>query len=324
MAELSIIIINYNNVEVSIDCINSITKESPSLNFEIIVIDNASTKGNAEELKDKFPQIQFYQLEENLGFGMANNFGIEKANGEFILLLNSDTIVLDNALEKCVEFMRSPFALDNNIGLMGCEVLNEDKTEQRSTYRKSALTSYILYGNIFISNLKARFGDNSIRQKEGFVQAISGSFMFFRGNLIKNINAFDPDIFLFSEETDLCRRRVSKKGRIYYWKGANIIHLGGKSTPNEHGLLQQIISFGFGIYKDSILKYLIFIKFFLFNLICLTIFEGLKLLLGKSVDKIQLKANFQAVKYFFGQIPFMRRAWGANKKQLRSEYFSKN
>ena len=145
--DLSIIIINFNTNQLTIDCLKSIYAETKTTSFEIILIDNHSTKENPDQIKYLFPEIILVKNKENVGFGRANNQGIAMAKGKHTLLLNSDTLILGEALDKCVAFMNSDFAVANNIGLMGCNLLNKDRSHQASTFKQSNIWGYFINSN---------------------------------------------------------------------------------------------------------------------------------------------------------------------------------
>jgi GT2 family glycosyltransferase len=136
--ELSIIIVNYNTKELLKDCLNSLYENSPGLEFEVIVSDNNSTDGSAEMVKSAFPQACLIVNPINLGFAGANNVAIRECAGKFILLLNSDTLVLDSdSFTKMVSYMRQ----HPEVGVLGCKLLNSDRSLQPSYGRFPSLVN---------------------------------------------------------------------------------------------------------------------------------------------------------------------------------------
>ncbi len=318
--DLSIVIVNYNTLQLTLNCIESIYRETKKFSVEIILIDNASHE-SPEPIKDAFPEIILIKSTANLGFGAANNIGIEKARGEFILLLNSDTIIVDNALGKSVEFMRSDFALDNNIGLMGCKLVYQDGKHQNSVfYNYSSLQALVKSNPI----LNAIFGKKSIIKKDShFVAGVSGAFMMFRTEVFEKVKPFDPDIFMYSEETELCRNRVGNYFKIYYWTGATVIHLMGKSSNPEKAYQQNFASYAFSVYKTSILSYFIFLLSLLINMITSIVLFPYFSIRKNTFELMRIKGYFALLDYFFYKIPRMSRKWGSNKRQLKIKYFSR-
>lgn len=262
---LSIVIVNYNTNRLTIQCLRSVVNETKDFEFEVLVIDNHSTLEDPVDIKKAFPSITLITLEENVGFGIANNIGIEESNGDFILLLNSDTVIVDSAIDKCLHFMRSDFAQQNNIGLMGCRLVNEDFSYQHSTFGPISLTRMLINSNPVLYKL---FGV-PIREmnSSGFVHAISGAFMLFRSKVFDTIKPFDPDIFMYSEETELCRRRVCPNYQIYFWNDTQVIHIGGASSDdNSWQSKQALVSFCLVQFKTGLIYFFVFIFSCLINM----------------------------------------------------------
>ena len=122
MIDVSIIIVNWNTKDLLVDCINIIKDQIKTIKFEIIVVDNNSTDGSQSEIRKKFKDVLLITNDENLGFSKANNIGLKYTNGKYICLLNSDTAVLDNALDKMYAFMEQ----NKNTGILGPAILNDD------------------------------------------------------------------------------------------------------------------------------------------------------------------------------------------------------
>ncbi len=316
--DLSIIIINYNTNQYTLQCINSIYEQTKNIDFEIIVIDNNSQKESPNQILIEYPTIKLIKNSKNIGFGRANNQGIAMAKGRYILLLNSDTIVLENALEKCISFMDSDFAKDNNIGLIGCRLLNEDFTQQNSIFAKGSLLSYFFHSNPFINKF-IRLNENLNLNKSQFVSGVSGAFMLFRKEVFKVIKPFDPDIFLYSEETELCRNRVSKHYNIYYWREAKVIHFGGKSNVGDRAYYQNVLSFSLYWYKKGFLLYLLYLAIFSFNWVShLVLYPLVSVFNKKSINiyKRFINGYLKVFPYLFTEIPKYSKKWGSRPSPL--------
>ncbi len=316
--DLSIIIINYNTNQYTLQCIRSIYEQTKNIEFEIIVIDNNSQKESANQILKEYPSIKLIKNSENIGFGRANNQGIAMAKGRYILLLNSDTIILENALEKCIRFMDSDFARDNNIGLVGCRLLNEDLSQQNSVFAKGSLLSYFFHSNPFINKF-IRPNKNLSLNKSQFVSGVSGAFMLFRKEVFKVVKPFDPDIFMYSEETELCRNRVSKHFNIYYWREAKVIHLGGKSSKGNSSYYQNVLSFSLYWYKKGFLLYLFYITIFSFNWLShLILYPLVSVFNKKSINlyKRFIISYLKVCPYLFIEIPRYSKNWGSRPSPL--------
>lgn len=216
----SIIIVNYNTRELTRDCINAVKVHFTPLLYEIIVVDNNSADGSVEYLQHLFPFITVIANDKNHGFGTANNMGVARAIGEYILLLNSDTIVINNVLLKFVNFYTKNGHL--NPGVLGSLLLSQDMEVVHS------------FGD-FPYPLK-RFTKGTQVQHElvvnhyTAVDIIVGADMFMKKAVFDLFGGFDANIFLYEEELEL-QYRMQKSGYpslLLNEKG--IIHLEGKSS----------------------------------------------------------------------------------------------
>lgn len=246
---LSIIIINYNVKNLLNDCINSLYESLKGIRFEIIVIDNASTDDSVEMLYMHHPQIKTIVNTQNIGFGAANNQGLAEASGDFILLLNPDTIIFPDTIAKTLKFCQE----HPEVGIVGCKILNPDKTLQPSCNYFPNLLDYI-WETFFVDKLFPRnkligrfhmsyFNHDVIAE----VDCVKGAFMMVKKQVIAEIKGFDEDFFIYSEEMDLCYRAKQKGWKIFFYPDAEIIHYGGQSTFPESEAM--FIEFHKGRYK---------------------------------------------------------------------------
>jgi GT2 family glycosyltransferase len=233
--KISVVIVNYNNIDILDNCLSSIIENSIGIDYEIIVIDNGSESENLNTVIEKYSEIKFIKNITNKGFAAANNQGIDIAKGEYILFLNNDTIFIENTLEKILEY--SNFI--NNEFIIGCKLLNEDRTKQISIgtfYNLWNLfgESFFLYKIFKRSKWLNRFHNNykdiSVPTEVDFVK---GAFLFCTMDLIKKLTGFDERFYFYGEEADLCRRAREEKAKIIYFPGTSIIHLGGAATKEN-------------------------------------------------------------------------------------------
>ncbi|KPJ66652.1 MAG: hypothetical protein AMJ43_07425 [Coxiella sp. DG_40] len=230
--DVSIIIVNWNTRDILKDCLNSVYEQTQGIKFEVIVIDNHSTDGSAEMIKNKFPQVRLIENSANRGFAAANNQGITKAKGRYVLLLNSDTIVLDNAIAKIVSFA------DNkpDVAVVGCRVLNPDRTVQQTCFMfpsvlNMVLSSSYLYklfpGSKFFGRERMNWWmRDDIRE----VDVVTGCFMLVRRAAIEQVGLMDECFFMYCEEADWCYRFFKSGWKMMFTPDAEIIHLGGQSS----------------------------------------------------------------------------------------------
>ena len=234
--DISIIIVNYNVKEFIEQAITSIKKACKKLSYEIFIVDNASTDGSVELIKKKFPGVHLIANLDNKGFAAANNQALKKASGEYVLLLNPDTIVQEDTLHVILKF----FEQHSDCGMVGCKILNPDGTLQLAC-RRSFPTPWIAFTKIAglsklfpHSKLFGKYNLTYLNENETCeVEAISGSFMFFRKQVIKKIGYLDESFFMYGEDLDWCFRIRDAGWKIYYLPEIKIIHFKGESSKKS-------------------------------------------------------------------------------------------
>ena len=239
--DVSIIIVNYNTAKLLEDCIISVQEKTHGIAYEIIVIDNASSDNSVEILKKKFPSVKLTESKENLGFGRANNLGAKYASGKYLFLLNTDTLLINNAIKVLFDFME----LENNLNVGACGG-NLYKQDQSNNY------SYSLYfpslSNIFFYrfHISGIFRNNESFNETGKIKDVAiiiGADLFIRSNIFKKIGGFDTDYFMYVEDGDLQYRIKKESYRIVSVPNAKIIHLQGQSTNVINRLRMEIKSY---------------------------------------------------------------------------------
>lgn len=242
---LSIIVVSYNTKMLTIKCLESVFAETLDTSFEIVVVDNASTDGSAKAIEDRFlDQVTLISSNENLGFAAANNLAAKDAKGEFILLLNPDTEILDNAIDALFVFSR----LHKNAKIWGGKTLFADGTiNPTSCWRKMSTWSLLsqafglssLFRNSTIFNPESIGPWNSGSAK--YVDIVSGCFFMIEKKFWVQLNGFDKDFFMYGEEADLCLRASALKAKPMVTSTATIIHHGGASEAIRTDKLVRLI-----------------------------------------------------------------------------------
>lgn len=235
--DLSIIIINYNVKEFLQNLLQSIEKASSNISNEIIIIDNASDDGSVEVIKEKFHSIRLIENKNNIGFGRANNQGLEYAKGKYILFINPDCIVSEDTFDKMISF----FELHPDCGLAGCKILNSDGSLQLACRRSfpgpwTSFTKVTGLSNLFPnSKIFARYNLTYLDENRIYeVDAVSGSFLMLRKEAYEQVGGFDEQFFMYGEDLDLCYR-IQKAGfKVYYVPDTQIIHYKGESTKRSN------------------------------------------------------------------------------------------
>ncbi len=234
--DLSIIIVNYNVKEFIQNLLHSIAKAARNIQYETIIVDNASNDGSVEFLKEKYPEVKLIANKENLGFSKANNLGLKIAKGKYFLLLNPDTLLREDTLQKMIEFFKTV----PDAGMAGCKILNPDGSLQLACRRSfpGPWTSFCKVTGLSTlfpkSKIFARYNLTYLDENQTYeVDAISGSFMMLKKEVFDNIGGLDEDFFMYGEDLDLCYR-VQKSGyKVYYVHSTQIIHYKGESTKRS-------------------------------------------------------------------------------------------
>lgn len=241
MPELTVILVNYNGNSMIIDAIHSIYATIGQITAEVIVVDNASSDGSPEAIKDTFgKRIVFVEMGRNAGFAAANNAGIEKASGKYILFLNPDTIVLEGALQAMLDYMdKHP-----EVGACGGNLYSRDMRPQFSywmLFPGLRMEWSGVFSDWFLRRKFKGSHEHNHTGKPKEVAYIMGADLMVRNEVIKQVGKMDEEFFLFYEETELCYR-IHKAGyHIVNVPDAHIIHLEGE-TINALGIrLEQMM-----------------------------------------------------------------------------------
>lgn len=280
--QLSIIIVNFNSNNYLGKCLESIYANPPDCDFEVIVVDNASTDDSISIVKNVFPQVDIILNENNKGFSAANNIGIKASQGKYILLLNHDTLIRNNALNVLLDFMSN----NPDVGACGPKILNSDGTIQHQCKRgfptplstlvhMAGFNKLMPKSKLFGHYLMTYIDINQINE----VDSLSGSCMLIRKEILVNIGGLDELFFLYGEDLDLCYRIKQGKFKIYYVPQAIITHFGGvgsraMSYKSIIEFYRSMIIFYVKHYKNKygiIIKSLVFIGIYIKMIINITI-----------------------------------------------------
>jgi GT2 family glycosyltransferase len=233
---LSVIIVNYNVRRFLENALASIFRALEGIDGEVFVVDNASVDGSAEMVKTKFPRVCLIESSENVGFARANNIALRRARGEFMLLINPDTVVQEDTFHVMLKFFRDV----PDAGLAGCKILNPDGTFQLPC-RRSFPTPWVAFTKIFglsslfpKSRLFGRYNLTYLDEEETYrVEALGGAFMMVRREAYEKAGGLDESFFMYGEDLDWCYR-ISKAGfNVYYVHATKIIHFKGESTKRS-------------------------------------------------------------------------------------------
>lgn len=267
--DVSVIIVNFNTKKLTEQAISSVYKFTKGIIFEIIVVDNASTDGSQQLITKKFPQVRLISNKKNVGFGAANNQGMETANGKYLFLLNSDAYFMENSLKKLFDLSEGPslktanqpetepksFKRDGPLFVLAPLLLNEDRSVQQSAGYLPNLLQVFSWMS-FLDDLPFGYllspyhvDNDGFYKKESEVGWTTGAAMFIPKKVFTKTGGFDENIFMYGEEVEWCWR-IKKAGfKVIFSPVTKLVHI-GRGSQNKN-LLPAII----GEYKGLIFLY---------------------------------------------------------------------
>ncbi len=236
MTDLSIVIVTWNAKDVLLDCLASIEREilgrsdAGRIETETLVVDNGSVDGSVEAVRARFPWAQVIPLPENIGFAAGNNVGLRKMSGRHAVLLNSDTVVLPDALETCVRYLDA----HPEVGVVGPQLLNPDRSLQTCIHAFPSLATELVPSSVLERLFPARYPSKRVDRREPLpVDAVLGACLFVRREVIEQVGVMPEDYFFFLEETDWCFRIAAAGWKIMQVPEARVIHIHGASTKKK-------------------------------------------------------------------------------------------
>ncbi len=232
MIDVSVVIVSWNTREVLRDCLKSLYANAGEITFEVIVVDNNSADNSLEMVRSEFPDVITIRNRQNRGFAAASNQGIAAATGRYVLLLNSDTIVLEDAIARAVRFADA----NPDAAVVGCRVLNPDLTLQPTCFMFPSILNLLL-SSTYLYKLFPRnrfFGRERMtwweRDAARQVDVVTGCFMLVRRQAIAQVGTMDERFFMYGEETDWCYRFKQAGWKVLFTPDAQIIHIHGASS----------------------------------------------------------------------------------------------
>jgi GT2 family glycosyltransferase/lipopolysaccharide/colanic/teichoic acid biosynthesis glycosyltransferase len=242
--KLSIVIVNYNVKYFLEQCLHSVQNACKGLEAEVFVVDNDSVDGSVKMVRDKFPEIQLLENKENKGFSAANNQAIRKSKGEYVLLLNPDTIVEDDTLRKVVDFMdQHPDA--GGLGVKMLDGKGKFLPESKRGLPYPSVAFFKVFGLSSLFPKSKLFSGYHLgyldKDKTHTVDVLAGAFMLLRKSVLDTIGLLDEAFFMYGEDIDLSYRITKAGYKNYYYPGTRIIHYKGEST--KKGSLNYVFVF---------------------------------------------------------------------------------
>ncbi len=232
MAELAVVIVNWNTAAYLERCLNAVYAAQGGLDLEVWVVDNASQDGSVALVRSRFPQVQLIANPENVGFARANNQALRALRAEFALLLNSDAFLQAGSLERMLAAMRA----HPECGGLGCRLLNPDGSLQRSCYAFPTLATEV-WQTLWLDRLFPRspvFGKflmtDWAMDEAREVDVVMGACLLLRRQALEQVGLLDEDYFMYSEEVDLCYRLAQAGWKVRYAPEAEAVHIWGGSS----------------------------------------------------------------------------------------------
>lgn len=244
MVKLSVIIVNYNVKHFIEQCLFSVLQASQNLATEVFVVDNNSVDGSVALIKEKFPQVILIENKENTGFSVANNQAIRMAKGEYVLLLNPDTVVQEDTFTKIIAFMD----VHQDAGGLGVKMLDGQGNfapESKRGLPTPEVAFYKMFGFSKLFPKSKRFGKYHLsylpEDQINEIDVISGAFMLMRKTVMDKIGLLDETFFMYGEDIDLSYRITKAGYKNYYFPETQIIHYKGEST--KRGSVNYVLVF---------------------------------------------------------------------------------
>lgn len=250
--KLSIIILNYNVRYFLELCLKSVQKAVATIDAEIIVVDNNSGDSSCEMVRQLFPEVILIENKVNYGFSKGNNIGVAKAKGDFICVLNPDTVVAEDTFTKLLEFSSGK----EKLGIVGCKLINGageflPESKRNVPYVKVALLK-------FLGNPKLYYASHLNKNSIDEVEVLVGAFMFLKRELFDTVAGFDEDYFMYGEDIDLSYRVLKLGYKNYYYGETTVIHFKGESTLRDKDYVKRFFGAMQIFYKKHFEKNIVF------------------------------------------------------------------
>jgi GT2 family glycosyltransferase len=225
---VTVVIVNYKTTHLTLRCIESVVNSCNDFDVNIVVVDNNSEDDPKNEILRNYPMVRWIQNINNVGFGRANNIGAAQCKTDYILFLNSDVVVFEDTISYSVRELKK----NMDLGILGCKLLNEDGSLQKSTYTYIGDHMELLQYNILI---------NRYCKSKGYlnIKAVMGAFLLIPTQIFEKVGGFDPDFFMYCEELDLCNRISKLDYSVIYYTGAIAIHSSGASSIGSNWSKKQ-------------------------------------------------------------------------------------
>jgi GT2 family glycosyltransferase len=260
--KLSVIILNYNVRYFLEQCVLSVQKALTNLDAEIIVVDNNSSDGSCEMMKQLFPHIKLIENPVNVGFPKGNNIAVAEAKGEYICILNPDTVVAEDTFEKILNYVTLSGVEVSNTGIIGCKLIDGTGNFLPES-KRGVPTPWVAFTKIFglykFSNYFGKYYAQHLTENQsGKVDVLVGAFMVMKRDLYLQVGGFDENCFMYSDDIDLSYM-IQKLGKEnFYFHETSVIHYKGESTVRDEKYLKRFREAMQFFYKKHFKKSIVF------------------------------------------------------------------
>ena len=260
--QLSVIILNYNVRYFLEQCVLSVQKALTNLDAEIIVVDNNSSDGSCEMMKQLFPHIKLIENPVNVGFPKGNNIAVAEAKGEYICILNPDTVVAEDTFEKILNYVTLSGVEVSNTGIIGCKLIDGTGNFLPES-KRGVPTPWVAFTKIFglykFSNYFGKYYAQHLTENQsGKVDVLVGAFMVMKRDLYLQVGGFDENCFMYSDDIDLSYM-IQKLGKEnFYFHETSVIHYKGESTVRDEKYLKRFREAMQFFYKKHFKKSIVF------------------------------------------------------------------
>lgn len=283
--QLSVVILNYNVRYFLEQCVLSVQSAIQNLDAEIIVVDNNSPDNSCQMMKERFPNVTLIENKENAGFPKGNNIGVAIAKGEYICILNPDTVVAEDTFEKVLAFAKTITYL----GIVGCKLI--DGTGNFLPESKRGIpTPFVAFTKIFslykiFPSIKAfgkYYASHISENQTGKVEILVGAFMLMKKETYQEVGGFDERYFMYGEDIDLSFSVLKEGKSNYYFHETTVVHYKGESTIKDEKYLKRFQQ-GMNLFYEKNMKSSAFFSFFM--KIGMFFFSFIKMFQGKTKPK---------------------------------------
>jgi GT2 family glycosyltransferase len=246
---VSIILVNHNGSKLIRDCLSSVYEKTKQIDYEVIVVDNASSDESAQIVRSEFPHAHVIECGMNLGFSAGNNLGSRSAVGEYLLFLNPDTVLIENSIKALKDFLD----VHPHAGAVGPRMAFADGAFQLSAGQLPNLFVEVRGKAVYAIARMWRGGVAPLldwmHRKMRVVGWLTGACLMVRREAFQQVGGFDEDLFMYFEDKDLCKRLGEADWKVVYYPGTTVVHLlGGSAGPDSKSHLEQI-------YRESQVRY---------------------------------------------------------------------